>query len=326
MKKFLSIILAILMVMTTVPFALAADEPMSYVPLEYESHSFVGGFEWIYTFGGSYGDEDYEKLFDDDDETKMCALHGYFEPFFYNCEAFDIVAKTKNDIATQIEGYEIVTANDEPQRDPDDWKFYGSTDGFEWELIDEVTDANITNERNVKEVFKLKTPTKAYKYFKLEITNIKTDYNNTDDHALQFSELRLIEHKHSFTQYNTTVEPTCDNAGVEVAYCDAGCNVTDEKEIPMLGHDIVIDEAVAPTCTQTGLTEGQHCSRCDDMTVVQEVIPVLDHADEDGDGKCDNGGEDIACPDCGRPAHDNTFIQNLICLIIMFINLIKTAF
>lgn len=94
----------------------------------------------------------------------------------------------------------------------------------------------------------------------------------------------------------------------------------------VLNHDIVIDEYVAPTCTETGLTAGQHCSRCDDMTVEQEVIEKLSHTDEDGDGVCDIGGEQLTCPDCGRKAHDDSLAQNLICLIIMFINLIKLIY
>ncbi len=46
---------------------------------------------------------------------------------------------------------------------------------------------------------------------------------------------------------------------------------------PELGHDMVTDEAVSPTCTETGLTEGSHCSRCDDATTAQEVAPALGH-------------------------------------------------
>ena len=44
-----------------------------------------------------------------------------------------------------------------------------------------------------------------------------------------------------------------------------------------MGHDMVTDAAVAPTCTKTGLTEGSHCSRCDDQTTAQEVIPARGH-------------------------------------------------
>ena len=46
-----------------------------------------------------------------------------------------------------------------------------------------------------------------------------------------------------------------------------------------LGHDIVIDKAVAATCTETGLTEGQHCSRCDEMTIAQKVVDALGHTE-----------------------------------------------
>ena len=42
------------------------------------------------------------------------------------------------------------------------------------------------------------------------------------------------------------------------------------------GHDWVTDEAVAPTCTETGLTEGKHCSRCP-AKVAQEVVPAKGH-------------------------------------------------
>ena len=41
-------------------------------------------------------------------------------------------------------------------------------------------------------------------------------------------------------------------------------------------HDWVVDEAVPPSCTETGLTEGKHCSRCT-AKVEQQVVPANGH-------------------------------------------------
>ena len=42
-------------------------------------------------------------------------------------------------------------------------------------------------------------------------------------------------------------------------------------------HYAVILDAVAPTCTGTGLTEGKHCSVCGEVLTSQEVVPALGH-------------------------------------------------
>ena len=42
-------------------------------------------------------------------------------------------------------------------------------------------------------------------------------------------------------------------------------------------HTPVIDPAVTPTCTETGLTEGSHCSVCNAITKAQETIPATGH-------------------------------------------------
>ena len=63
-----------------------------------------------------------------------------------------------------------------------------------------------------------------------------------------------------------------------------------------LGHNIIVDKAVAATCTTTGLTEGQHCTRCDGETVTQQVIDALDH----------NAGAEATCTTpqtCTRCGH-----------------------
>ena len=47
-------------------------------------------------------------------------------------------------------------------------------------------------------------------------------------------------------------------------------------------HNVVTDEAVEPTCTTEGKTEGSHCSVCNEVLKSQEIIPALGHNFKDG--------------------------------------------
>ena len=50
----------------------------------------------------------------------------------------------------------------------------------------------------------------------------------------------------------------------------AACTTTDAPH----EHTVVIDEAVAPTDYETGLTAGAHCSECGEVFVAQEIVPA----------------------------------------------------
>ena len=50
-------------------------------------------------------------------------------------------------------------------------------------------------------------------------------------------------------------------------------------------EDVVVDPAVAPTCTETGLTEGRHCAKCGAVIAAQETIPAAGHKEEAAEAK-----------------------------------------
>ena len=58
--------------------------------------------------------------------------------------------------------------------------------------------------------------------------------------------------------------PTCTEAVV--------CTKCGETLVEALGHTEEVDAAILPTCYQTGLTEGKHCSVCGETLVPQEVV------------------------------------------------------
>ena len=64
-------------------------------------------------------------------------------------------------------------------------------------------------------------------------------------------------------------EADCDNAQT--------CTVCGAELHSALGHTTVVDAAVAPTCTTTGLTEGSHCSACNKVLVAQTVVDKVAH-------------------------------------------------
>ena len=103
------------------------------------------------------------------------------------------------------------------------------------------------------------------------------------------------------------IAATCTSEGSydSVAYCTVcGTEISrDSLVLDMLGHRVVTDVAVAPTCTETGLTEGSHCDRCNTVFVAQTVLPVS-HSLAEGE-TCDRAQY---CTVCGQTITSNEHI------------------
>ena len=91
---------------------------------------------------------------------------------------------------------------------------------------------------------------------------------------------------HNYGEWKVVKESTCVMNGEKQRVCDR-CGGIDTAEIAKVGHKRVADPEVPATCTKTGLTGGSHCSVCGTVFVAQKEIPMTDHMDLNGDGKCE---------------------------------------
>ncbi len=132
-------------------------------------------------------------------------------------------------------------------------------------------------------------------------------------HSYDYSEVDATNHKatctcgynktvgHTWNSGSITTQPTCTNAGVKTYTC-ADCKASKTETVAAKGHTEVIDEAVAPTCTETGLTEGKHCSVCGEILVAQETVDALGHTH----AYTDNGEKHIVtCKNCDYSAEED---------------------
>ena len=81
--------------------------------------------------------------------------------------------------------------------------------------------------------------------------------------------------QHEWSEWVRT-DPTCTEAGSNIRECEL-CHKYDQRVIPALDHQIVADPAVPATCTETGLSEGSHCSRCGLVIEEQTSVDMLGH-------------------------------------------------
>ncbi|MBQ7958086.1 MAG: Ig-like domain-containing protein, partial [Clostridia bacterium] len=103
--------------------------------------------------------------------------------------------------------------------------------------------------------------------------------------------------------YDTNVtEPTCVDKGYTTYTCSACGDEYIADYVDATGHAEVIDEAKDATCTDTGLTEGKHCSECGEVLIPQEITGAIGHSHDVvlTEPTCvDKGYTTYTCLNCG---------------------------
>jgi len=131
-----------------------------------------------------------------------------------------------------------------------------------------------------------------------------TTYTCENDASHTYTSDETEAKGHLWSDWEEKTPAECEKAGVETRECDRdGCGATEEQEIPALVHDQdIVIEATAPTCTETGLTEGKSCSKCGATQIEQTVVPATGHDyDFNNDGKTDGADADLGWTQVTKP-------------------------
>lgn len=84
--------------------------------------------------------------------------------------------------------------------------------------------------------------------------------------------------EHAWDEGTVTTPASCTEPGAKTLTCTA-CKATKTETIPATGHTEVTDEAVTPTCTTPGKTEGKHCDVCGEVLTPQTELPAAGHTE-----------------------------------------------
>jgi hypothetical protein len=84
---------------------------------------------------------------------------------------------------------------------------------------------------------------------------------------------------HTYGDWVITKEPSCSEIGMMMSAC-MRCELAKAQYLAITEHVVVDDEAIEPTCTEIGYTQGSHCVTCGEIFVEQSEIPALGHTEK----------------------------------------------
>ena len=103
-------------------------------------------------------------------------------------------------------------------------------------------------------------------------------YTSTCPHCGYVSTKQEAAKGHSFGTWSSNHDATCEKDGTVSATCTV-CGITETKNDPgtAKGHNPQILPEKAPSCTETGLTQGSQCTTCHSILSPQNTLAATGH-------------------------------------------------
>lgn len=183
---------------------------------------------------------------------------------------------------------------------------YVQMDDDKWYLVDTTWD---DQQSKISDTYFLaNSNTTGFDYVAItEERTEKNDFSGTGIFSFTYPALSAtayIVHVHEWgSDYTVDLKPTCTEEGSKSKVCTfTGCKAKVSAVIPATGHKPITDNAIASTCSRTGLTEGSHCSVCKAIIKKQNVVEKKAHTYKTTVTKATlskDGKSETRCSGCG---------------------------